>query len=142
MSSSAEDTPSIETSGSVNIDLVMPFFSEANMTIMGMTLLLPLTLWTIKSVVSLYKNVPDFNLKVPAILIFLAPFVLSVANLLYLQFDSNAAHASVSLVSKLYIVVLFYCFYFLVREVVFFEHLLQSAEALHAEPAFTDGGSS
>ena len=43
--------------------------------------------------------------------------------------------------TKLYIVVLFYSFYYLIREVVFFEHLLQSAEAVNAEPAFTDGSS-
>ena len=46
------------------------------------------------------------------------------------------------LIAKLYIVALFYSFYYLIREVVFFEHLLQQADAINAEPAFTDGGSS
>lgn len=48
------------------------------------------------------------------------------------------------LFTKLYVVVLFYSFYFLVREVLFFEHLLQGTEAQNAEVAFTitDGGSS
>ena len=56
--------------------------------------------------------------------------------------DSPGSVALVALTAKLYLVILFYGFYFLLREVLFFEHLLQSAEALNAEPAFTDGGSS
>ena len=43
----------------------------------------------------------------------------------------------VVLFSKLYAVVLFYSFYFLIREVLFFEHILHGAEARNAEVAFT-----
>ena len=49
--------------------------------------------------------------------------------------------ALTSLFAKLYILILFYSFYFLVRDVVFFEHILQSTEALNADPAFNDSGS-
>ena len=48
----------------------------------------------------------------------------------------------VTLVAKLYMMILFYSFYFMVREVVFYEHLLQQAEALNADPAFSDSGAS
>ena len=40
-------------------------------------------------------------------------------------------------VSKLYIISLLYSFYYLIREVVFFEHLLGGIEAENANPAFT-----
>ena len=39
--------------------------------------------------------------------------------------ESEQSLAIISLTAKLYIVVLFYSFYFLIREVVFYEHLLQ-----------------
>ena len=65
-----------------------------------------------------------------------------MANFICILVESDGGIVLVTLIAKLYIVVLFYAFYFLVREVVFFEHLLQSTEALNAEPAFTDGGSS
>ena len=44
--------------------------------------------------------------------------------------------------TKLFIVVLFYSFYYLVREVVFFEHLLEGAEAINAEAAFNSDSQS
>ena len=72
----------------------------------------------------------------------MGPFVVQLSNFICILVESDNGLVLVTLFSKLYIVVLFYSFYFLVREVVFFEHLLQSAEALNAEPAFTDGGSS
>jgi hypothetical protein len=86
--------------------------------------------------------VPGASLKTPVILIFLGPFVVQLANFICILVESEGGLVLVTLFAKLYIVVLFYSFYFLVREVVFFEHLLQSTEALNAEPAFTDGGSS
>ena len=48
----------------------------------------------------------------------------------------------VALFAKLYIMVLFYSFYFMIREVVFYEHLLQQAEAINADPAFSDSAAS
>ena len=72
----------------------------------------------------------------------MGPFVVQLSNFICILVESDNGLVLVTLFSKLYIVILFYSFYFLVREVVFFEHLLQSAEALNAEPAFTDGGSS
>ena len=56
--------------------------------------------------------------------------------------DSKQGWVSIALIAKLYIMVLFYSFYFMIREVVFYEHLLQQAEALNQDPVFTDGGSS
>ena len=85
---------------------------------------------------------PGASLKTPVILIFLGPFVVQVGNFVCILVESDNGLVLVTLIAKLYIVVLFYAFYFLVREVVFFEHLLQQTEALNAEPAFTDGGSS
>ena len=67
---------------------------------------------------------------------------MQVGNFVCILVESDNGLVLVTLIAKLYIVVLFYAFYFLVREVVFFEHLLQQTEALNAEPAFTDGGSS
>ena len=124
-----------------NLDTILPFFSSFNMTILCLVTLVPLLVWTLKSVCQLYKNVPGISLKTPVILIFLAPFIVQLANFICILVQSDNGLVLVTLFSKLYIVALFYSFYFLVREVVFFEHLLQSTEALNAEPAFTDGGS-
>ena len=126
----------------VDLDAILPFFSSFNMTILCLVTLVPLLIWTLKSVCQLYKNVPGTSLKTPVILIFLGPFVVQLANFICILVESDNGLVLVTLFAKLYIVVLFYSFYFLVREVVFFEHLLQSTEALNAEPAFTDGGSS
>ena len=123
------DPSSADASMPTEVDLVMPFFCRFNMTILSLVVLIPLSLWTMKSVCSLYKNVPNAGLKIPAILIFIGPFVLQFTNLVCLQIESESALAMITLAAKVYIVVLFYSFYFLVREVVFFEHLLQSAEA-------------
>ena len=54
----------------------------------------------------------------------------------------SAALIIVDVISKIYIVALLYSFYFLLREVVFFEHLLQSAEAMNADAAFSSSGAS
>ena len=55
---------------------ILPFFSAYNMSIMSMVVLVPLAIWTLKSVCSLYKNVPSVALKTPAIMIFLGPLVI------------------------------------------------------------------
>ena len=54
----------------------------------------------------------------------MGPFVVQLSNFICILVESDNGLVLVTLFSKLYIVVLFYSFYFLVREVVFFEHLL------------------
>lgn len=46
-----------------------------------------------------------------------------------------------TLVCKTYVGVLFYAFYYLLREVVYFEHLLSGSEAINAEPQFNERNS-
>jgi len=91
---------------------------------MAIVILVPLLMWTLKSICSLYKNVPSASLKTPAILIFLGPVLIQACNFASIQVGSEQALALVYLAAKLYIVVLFYSFYFMLREVVFYEHLL------------------
>mmetsp|Transcript_35611 Transcript_35611/g.46871 ORF Transcript_35611/g.46871 Transcript_35611/m.46871 type:complete len:123 (+) Transcript_35611:94-462(+) len=120
----------------------MPFFGQFNMTITSVVVLVPLLIWTLKSVCQLFKNVPSAALKTPAILIFLGPLVLQGSNFVAIQVESEQGLAMIALFAKLYMMILFYSFYFMVREVVFYEQLLQQNEAINADPAFTDGGSS
>ena len=61
-------------------DDLMPFFGQFNMTITSIVILVPLIIWTLKSVCQLCKNVPDKALKVPAILIFGGPLVMQASN--------------------------------------------------------------
>ena len=66
-----------------------------------------------------------------------------MTNLVRIQVQSDSALVMFSLIAtKLFIVVLFYSFYYLVREVVFFEHLLEGAEAINAEAAFNSDSQS
>ena len=102
----------------------MPFFSAYNMSITSMIVLVPLTFWTLKSVCSLYKNVPSIALKTPAIMIFFGPLVIQASNFVAIQVESEQSLALIALFAKIYIVILFYSFYFMLREVVFYEHLL------------------
>ena len=66
----------------LDVDSMMPFFDTINMTITAIVVLIPLSIWTLKQVCSLYKNVPSASLKTPAILIFMAPLVLQLCNLI------------------------------------------------------------
>lgn len=86
-----EQTPSLSTDEStagqeaenyVATDIIMPFFSDSNMNLTAILVLVPLALWTLKSTYSLYVNVPSAGLKAPAILIFIAPLLLQVCNLI------------------------------------------------------------
>mgnify|MGYP000533648343 CR=1 FL=1 len=113
-----------------------------NMTVMGLIVLAPLAMWTMKQICALYKNVPVASLKAPAILIFLGPAVFQATSIALIHAKSETALALIALAQKILIIVLLYSFYFLLREVVFYEHLLAGTEALNAEPAFTDAGSS
>ena len=89
-----------------------------------MGVLVPITIWTFRSVWQLYRNIPGASLKTPAILIFMGPFMVQVCYFVITQMEHESAIVLVQLAAKLYIVVLFYSFYFLIREVVYFEHLL------------------
>ena len=103
-------------------DDLMPFFGQFNMTITSIVILVPLMIWTLKSICQLCKNVPDKALKVPAILIFGGPLVMQASNFVAIQVDSEQGQAMISLFEKLYVMALFYSFYFMIREVVFLEH--------------------
>ena len=103
-------------------DDLMPFFGQFNMTITSIVILVPLMIWTLKSICQLCKNVPDKALKVPAILIFGGPLVMQACNFVAIQVDSEQGQAMISLFEKLYVMALFYSFYFMIREVVFLEH--------------------
>lgn len=46
----------------------------------------------------------------------------------------------IALVAKIFITVLLCSFYFMIREVVFYEHLLQQTEAMNADAAFSETG--
>ena len=97
-------------------------------------------LWTMKQEYSIFKNVPSAGLKCPVMIIFMAPLLFQVCNLLTLYVHDM--HIPIlTLICKAYIGVLFYAFYFLLREFVYFEHLLQGAEAANAEPVFSDRNS-
>ena len=89
---------------------------------------------------SIFKNVPSAGLKAPVMIIFLGPLLFQACNLLSLYLP-NLHVPILTLVCKTYIGILFYAFYFLLREVVFFEHLLSGSEAANAEPVFSERNS-
>ena len=107
--------------------------TEFNAIIVCGLVLVPMFLWTIIQVCSMVKNVPSAGLRTPVIMIFLAPLLFQTCNLLSL--NVHGLHLPIlTLVCKTYIGVLFYAFYYLLREVVYFEHLLSGSEAINAEP--------
>ena len=140
-----EPTPSFasdETEAKVyaNADELMPFFSAFNMSLIAIIVLVPLTLWTLKSTCLLYKNVPSAALKTPAILIFFGPLTLQICNMAAIHVESEHSLALISLAAKIFVTVLFCSFYFMIREVVFYEHLLQQTIAMNADAAFSETG--
>lgn len=91
----------------------------------AIAVIVPLTLWTFICVYTIQKNVPSTALKTSAILIFFGPLLLMICNLASISVTSDQTLALIFLFEKLYIMVLLYSFYFMIREVVFYEHLLQ-----------------
>ena len=119
----------------------MPFFSDHRMNLISSLVLGPLAIWTVICIYSLCKNVPSAALKWPAILIFFGPLMLQICNTINIQVESEHNLALIALAVKIYIGALFCCFYLMIREVVFYEHLLQTG-AMNADAAFSDNQSS
>ena len=113
------------------------FFNEFNAIIVCSLVLVPIILWTIKQEYSIIKHVPAASLKTPVIIIFLGPVLFQTCNLLSLYLLSVNVPI-LMLICKTYVGLMFYAFYYLLREVVFFEHLLSGSEAINAEPVFSD----
>ena len=86
------------------------------------------------------KHVPATSLKTPVIIIFLGPLLFQTCNLLSLYLQSENVPI-LMLICKTYVGLMFYAFYYLLREVVFFEHLLSGSEAINAEPVFSERNS-
>ena len=98
-------------------------FTEFNAIIVCALVLIPMFLWSMKQGYNIMKNVPSAGLKTPVLLILMAPLLFQICNLLSLY--AKDLHIPIlTLICKAYIGVLFYAFYFLLREFVFFEHLL------------------
>ena len=115
-------------------------FTEFNAIIVSTLVLIPILFWTIKQEYSIIKHVPAASLKTPVIVIFLGPLLFQTCNLLSLYLLSVNVPI-LMLICKTYVGLMFYAFYYLLREVVFFEHLLQGSEAINAEPVFSDRNS-
>ena len=115
-------------------------FTEFNAIIVSALVLLPILIWTIKQEYSIMKHVPATSLKTPVIIIFLGPLLFQTCNLLSLYLQSENVPI-LMLICKTYVGLMFYAFYYLLREVVFFEHLLSGSEAINAEPVFSDRNS-
>lgn len=94
------------------------------------------------------QQVPDLALKIPTMVIFFGPFLLLSGTFTMFTFFFSIEQESLSesvdslsyfifkFVSQGYLIALLYSFYYLIREVVFFEHLLGGIEAENANPAF------
>jgi hypothetical protein len=112
-------------------------FNDRVALVMCLLVLAPLVMWTCTKVLSMAKNVPS-SLKVPVGMILTAPLVFQVSNFAILMVDLEIGLPIVDILSKLYIGALYFAFYYLLREMVFFEHLLVGPEALNANPNFND----
>ena len=116
---------------------IMPFFSDHKINVINSLVLAPLAIWTILCIYSLCKNVPSPALKWPAILIFFGPLMLQICNTINNYVESEHNLALIALAAKIYIGALFCSFYLMIREVVFYEHLLQT-DAMNADANFEE----
>ena len=117
-------------------------FSFFNVVTVCMLSLFALIMLSSRLLCKVHQYVPISSLKAPVICILLAPLLMQLANLCTLIVPLQSGfHPLVAVVSKLYLALVFYCFYLLLREVVFFEQLLRGHEGDHADPEFNDASS-
>ena len=105
----------------------------------ALLILAPLLFLSIKFVLQIHKSIPLSSLKGPIIIICLAPLFLQACNYGQLMIPIESGMAPLAaLANKLYLALTFYCFYQLVREVIFFEKLLTMHDGEKAMPEFND----
>jgi len=112
------------------------FFTLFNATAWALIVLVPAFLWTIKLVYSLHRTVPTRNLKVPVILILMTPVIFQACNLTTLYTNPDTGSLFVNLGCKVYLGFIFFAFYYLLREVVYFEQLLKGPDITNSDPYF------
>jgi hypothetical protein len=95
-------------------------FSLLNVLVLCLLVLIALLFLTSNLFIQINKMVPRTALKAPLFAVMLAPVFMQVCNFLQVWVSPEWLPA-IGLASKTYLGVTFYCFYLLLREVIFFE---------------------
>ena len=118
------------------------FFSFYSVLIISVFFIIPLAIITYKLSARILTEVPLKRLRSPVMVIIVSPLMLQLLNIVELLIPVKTGLTAISLsLSKLLIPLVFYNFYLLLREVVYFEYLLKGEGDLNDQPEFSDTNS-